>query len=168
MASQKRTRCFTVRALLVQRQPCTKCALFFEFSLCLSRACLGKMIVFIYKLLKRGSKCTCHICNLYIKTNILPRQARDKRRETTTQESLSAIRFPYVLTFVPSLSWQIPAFHIETVAHVRARAIFLPHRSEVSCPRSSRYRCSCCRGARACRNTWFGCFLCLSRACLGK
>jgi hypothetical protein len=29
-----------------------KTASFFEFSLCLSRACLGKMIVFIYKWLK--------------------------------------------------------------------------------------------------------------------
>jgi hypothetical protein len=31
-----------------------KTASFFEFSLCLSRACLGKMIVFIYKLLKNA------------------------------------------------------------------------------------------------------------------
>ena len=30
-----------------------KTASFFEFSLCLSRACLGKMIVFIYKWLKK-------------------------------------------------------------------------------------------------------------------
>ena len=29
------------------------CILFFEFSLCLSRACLGKMINFIYKWLKK-------------------------------------------------------------------------------------------------------------------
>ena len=28
--------------------------LFFEFSLCLSRACIGKMIVFIYKWLKNA------------------------------------------------------------------------------------------------------------------
>jgi hypothetical protein len=28
--------------------------IFFEFSLCLSRACLGKMIVFIYKWLKNA------------------------------------------------------------------------------------------------------------------
>jgi hypothetical protein len=31
-----------------------KTASFFEFSLCLSRACLGKMIVFIYKWLKNA------------------------------------------------------------------------------------------------------------------
>eukprot|EP01046_Picozoa_sp_COSAG06_P033504 COSAG06_NODE_3424_length_5365_cov_15.833080_3_plen_109_part_00 len=30
-------------------------AFIFEFSLCLSRACLGKKIVFIYKLLKKGN-----------------------------------------------------------------------------------------------------------------
>ena len=35
-------------------QPCEKTPLSFEFSLCLSRACLGKMIVFIYKWRKRG------------------------------------------------------------------------------------------------------------------
>ena len=28
--------------------------IFFEFSLCLSRACLGKMIVYIYKWLKNA------------------------------------------------------------------------------------------------------------------
>jgi hypothetical protein len=33
---------------------CEKTASFFEFSLCLSRACLGKMIVFIYKWLKNA------------------------------------------------------------------------------------------------------------------
>jgi hypothetical protein len=31
-----------------------KTASFFEFSLCLSRACLGKMFVFIYKWLKNA------------------------------------------------------------------------------------------------------------------
>ena len=31
-----------------------KTPLFFECSLCLSRACLGKMIIFIYKLLQKG------------------------------------------------------------------------------------------------------------------
>eukprot|EP01046_Picozoa_sp_COSAG06_P069038 COSAG06_NODE_18640_length_876_cov_1.021879_1_plen_68_part_10 len=31
-----------------------KTASFFEFSLCMSRACLGKMIVFIYKWLKNA------------------------------------------------------------------------------------------------------------------
>jgi hypothetical protein len=32
--------------------------LFFEFSLCLSRVCLGKMIVYMYKWLKKGFFCT--------------------------------------------------------------------------------------------------------------
>jgi hypothetical protein len=32
---------------------CDKTASFFEFSLCLSRACLGKIIVFIYKWRKK-------------------------------------------------------------------------------------------------------------------
>ena len=36
----------------IQRVLYGKRHLFFEFSLCLSRACLGKMIVFIYKWLK--------------------------------------------------------------------------------------------------------------------
>jgi hypothetical protein len=31
-----------------------KTPLFFEFSLCLSRACLGKMFLFVYKWLKSG------------------------------------------------------------------------------------------------------------------
>jgi hypothetical protein len=35
-----------------------KTASFFEFSLCLSRACLGKMIVFIYKC----PFCSSHVC----------------------------------------------------------------------------------------------------------
>jgi hypothetical protein len=34
-----------------------KTASFFEFSLCLSRACLGKMIAFIYKWLKKSVSC---------------------------------------------------------------------------------------------------------------
>eukprot|EP01046_Picozoa_sp_COSAG06_P039393 COSAG06_NODE_4648_length_4068_cov_2.547493_2_plen_100_part_00 len=36
-----------------RRPPCKKTALYFEFSLCLPRACLGKMIIFI---LKSGQK----------------------------------------------------------------------------------------------------------------
>jgi hypothetical protein len=34
--------------------PVRKTSSFFEFSLCLSRACLGKMIVFIYKWLQKA------------------------------------------------------------------------------------------------------------------
>eukprot|EP01046_Picozoa_sp_COSAG06_P043131 COSAG06_NODE_5606_length_3366_cov_5.365473_1_plen_43_part_10 len=34
--------------------PHVKNGIFFEFSLCLSRACLGKMFVFIYKGLKNA------------------------------------------------------------------------------------------------------------------
>jgi hypothetical protein len=34
--------------------PGTKNGIFLEFSLCLSRACLGKMIIFIYKWLKNA------------------------------------------------------------------------------------------------------------------
>ena len=37
----------------IWRTPLWKTFLFFEFSLCLSRACLGKKIVFIYKWLKK-------------------------------------------------------------------------------------------------------------------
>ena len=43
-------RCGQLRGL----QRCEKRHVVFEFSLCLSRACLGKMIVFIYKWLKNA------------------------------------------------------------------------------------------------------------------
>ena len=48
-----------------------------RFSLCLSRACLGKAIAFI----ENRSDKDVFLSHLYIKTNILPRQARDKHRE---------------------------------------------------------------------------------------
>jgi hypothetical protein len=41
-----------LQAELQAQKQVRKTASFFEFSLCLSRACLGKMIVFIYKWLK--------------------------------------------------------------------------------------------------------------------
>jgi hypothetical protein len=42
-------------------------ASFFEFSLCLSRACLGTMIVFIYKWLKNAGFCS--VCDFHGATN---------------------------------------------------------------------------------------------------
>jgi hypothetical protein len=80
-----------------RRWRCEKRHSFLEFFLCLSRACLGKTIVFIlYELLKngvfrrgalssfdRGAKNGIFLRHLYIKTNILPRQARDKHRENS-------------------------------------------------------------------------------------
>ena len=50
-------------------------ASFFDFSLCLSRACLGKMIVFIYKWCKNGVFLTSHTLNTL-------------RRENTCQKSV--------------------------------------------------------------------------------
>eukprot|EP01046_Picozoa_sp_COSAG06_P026451 COSAG06_NODE_2275_length_7194_cov_10.705144_4_plen_92_part_00 len=50
-----------------------KTASFFEFSLCLSRACLGKMIVFIYKWLK----------NAVFRRAISPRMMRAAVRTST-------------------------------------------------------------------------------------
>jgi hypothetical protein len=47
-------RCPRLRLLL----PCRN-ASFFEFSLCLSRACLGKMIIYIYKWRKKRRFLTC-------------------------------------------------------------------------------------------------------------
>ena len=48
-----------------------------DFSLCLSRACLGKMFVLIYKWLKKTSLSD----RFSMKAIALPRQARDKHRE---------------------------------------------------------------------------------------
>jgi hypothetical protein len=56
-----------------------KTASFFEFSLCLSRACFGKMIVFIYKWQRCGKQ--------------------------------ASLLQPVSFAFVPSLSWQIIAYH---------------------------------------------------------
>ena len=39
--------------------PCGRTVPFLDFSLCLSRACLGKVFVFIYKWLKKGVFRTC-------------------------------------------------------------------------------------------------------------
>jgi hypothetical protein len=39
---------------VVQTHKVRKTASFFEFSICLSRVCLGKLIVFIYKWLKNA------------------------------------------------------------------------------------------------------------------
>eukprot|EP01046_Picozoa_sp_COSAG06_P002996 COSAG06_NODE_112_length_23474_cov_81.804458_10_plen_187_part_00 len=51
---------------------------FFEFSLCLSRACLGKMFVFIYKWLKTGRRRRrLWLSFKMTATDSLPRQARD-------------------------------------------------------------------------------------------
>ena len=51
--------------------------LFFEFALCLSRACLGKIIVFTYKWLKKKLKTVISHC----KMPSIPRQAKDRRNE---------------------------------------------------------------------------------------
>ena len=53
---------------------------FLKSFLCLSRACLGKMFVFIYKWLKKTSL-SDHFDQYEL--NILPRQARDKHRDST-------------------------------------------------------------------------------------
>ena len=65
-----------------------KCVLLceFSFSLCVcmlvSRVCLGKRfgVSYTYENGRRTAETICHLC---IKTNILPRQARDKHRETS-------------------------------------------------------------------------------------
>ena len=83
---------------------------FVEFSPCLSRACLGKMIVFIHKLLKNavfrrraqrdlpfeqhatdycvGAETAGFGAPFYIKTIILPSQARDKHGESTQKQTV--------------------------------------------------------------------------------
>jgi hypothetical protein len=58
------------------------CTSFFEFSLCLSRACLGKTIHFIYKWRKSGQACAPadSFCEFHESAEILkitPRQAQD-------------------------------------------------------------------------------------------
>jgi hypothetical protein len=76
-----------VRAHLIDR------SLFFEFSLCLSRACLGKMFVLIYKWLKKTVfthlDATVGLCVV------------DARLRKTRLSFLSAFSLS-----VPSLSWQ--------------------------------------------------------------
>jgi len=53
-----------------------KNGIFFEFSLCLSRACLGKMIVFIYKWLENAffsQGCNAHATSVSSRTLQTPR-----------------------------------------------------------------------------------------------
>ena len=55
---------------------------FFEFSLCLSRACLGKMMTFIYKWRKKCRFSPFSHLTL-MKFDDLTRQARDKHKRKT-------------------------------------------------------------------------------------
>ena len=77
----------------------------FEFSLCLSRACLGKMIVFIYKWYKNG---VSDLGRCDQKISFDGRKPRENASSAyKTAPYLSA--FPM---FVPSLSWQNDRFYI--------------------------------------------------------
>jgi hypothetical protein len=88
---------------------CEKRHLFLSLSLCLSRACLGKMIVFIYKLLQNGvfltggrsvaRRCRC--------------QCLAACRPPDSTNLVSAF-----LMFVPSLSWLNDRFYIKNGATI--------------------------------------------------
>ena len=82
----------------LQRMPLRKTPLFSQLSLCLSRACLGKMIVFIYKRRKKWRFRTTELpdrdCTVAVSI--------DQRRQLVKlRESVFRV-FPM---FVPSLSW---------------------------------------------------------------
>jgi hypothetical protein len=99
-----RTRC-CCRRMVWCRHSVGKTASFFEFSLCLSRACLGKVFVFIYKWLKnavfrrherRWAAGYRQVRNntvlfghfLYKNDHFLPRQAQDKHTENSKQSTV--------------------------------------------------------------------------------
>ena len=96
-----------------------KTASFLELPLCLSRACLGKMIVFIYKWLKNAvfrrpqdvewwcvldkfsfllvcSKLSLNRFHLRFKTIKLPRQAREKHAKETGTKTRRGGEFPFL------------------------------------------------------------------------
>jgi hypothetical protein len=71
-----------------------KNGIFFQFSLCLSRACLGKIIVFIYKWLKKW-----HFSQSMM---IMWRVTKEKKYRDAAWSVPFLSAFPM---FVPSLSW---------------------------------------------------------------
>jgi hypothetical protein len=75
--------------------------LFFEFSLCLSRVCLGKMIVYMYKWLKKGffpHSCACGLavdrvrCWRVHADRLSLRRAADEAPQRATKPSRRAPR----------------------------------------------------------------------------
>jgi hypothetical protein len=77
---------------------------FFEFSLCLSRACLGKIMHFIYTWRKKCRFLTACIRMLQWGASL---------HGPTAVPAENASFFSAVPTFVPSLSWEIDRSHIE-------------------------------------------------------
>ena len=73
----------------------------FEFSLCLSRACLGKKIIFIYEWLKKTVFLPGRPCARYPGA---PETPAPFGRKIESQTPLLLVEFPGE-TFVPSLSW---------------------------------------------------------------
>jgi hypothetical protein len=78
-------------------------------TLCLSRACLGKLIIFIYTLQKRdrfhtsgaGSVAACDPSA----------SCRSRTRKTMCKQTTVFWMMTPYLPFIPSLSWQIIVFH---------------------------------------------------------
>jgi hypothetical protein len=98
----KRGQLHNHKTFSARTQPCGK-RLFCQLSPCLSQACLGKMMSFSVSK-RHCKKCvfrtsmtsalssSCEkrhfLSHLYIKTMILPRQARDKHRENSKKDAV--------------------------------------------------------------------------------
>ena len=102
-----------------------KTPLFFEFSLCLSRACLGKMMHFIYKWRKKW----CFFAPLRWLLREGEELTPDKRghhRQNLTcgteRHKAGSCQFSVSL-FVPSLSWQTIAFDSSKRKHRNTKGV---------------------------------------------
>ena len=147
-----------------------------QLCLCLSRACLGKRSVLGIKWRKNS----VFLSHLYIKTNILPRQARDKHRETSEKGQVYPPYRPSSMSIITcrnvSLSFFVSDFPYVCPEPVLTNTRFLvvmKWRNKRRSPHQRRVRWRPRRGAvsttGSCRKQLFFAFsLCLSRACLGK
>jgi hypothetical protein len=137
---------------LAEEHRTQKTASFFEFSLCLSRACLGKMMHFIYKWLKnavfrthtriRRCPCACRNptgkktpllqCHFKLNRVTLPRQARDRHRKG--KHSTQRVAFSHI----DIDEEQVPKRHL--LSHLYTKCIILPRQARDKHRENSRKR----------------------------
>jgi hypothetical protein len=89
----------------------------FEFSLCLSRACLGKIMHFIYKWLKK-----CRFPHQFVDSDkVCPVPLEELPRLEALVDACRnrKVSFPSFPMFVPTLSWQMFGFQVYKVAQKR-------------------------------------------------
>eukprot|EP01046_Picozoa_sp_COSAG06_P000243 COSAG06_NODE_7_length_38054_cov_37.302569_5_plen_211_part_00 len=108
------------RQLRVWRLPPARKRAFFEFSLCLSRACLGKKMTFVYKWRKSPFSYQ-NVSNPPVASG---NSAAIAVKHNTTPLHFSTFR-PYA--FVPSLSWQMIVSFIRKRSQAQTMKRRFPH-----------------------------------------